>query len=458
MHSYEALDRSGGFSRKNLFAPLKGRDFRVLWMGMTVSLAGDGIFLVALAWQAYELSNVPTAFSMVGLALSVPHIALLLIGGVISDRFPRRKVMLAADAVRGMAVGTMGLLALTGSLELFHLAALAAVYGAGMAFFGPAFDAIVVDVVPEHLYPQANSLDQLMKPLALRMAGPAVGGWLIGAWGPAPAFFVDALTFAVSAVCLCCMTAAPRRPGEARLGSLKEELAAGLAFVRGRVWLWGTFASAALAYLLFMGPAEALVPFVVKNELGGDASDLGFVFALGGAGSVAAALSYGFWGSPRRPITFMYLSWTLATVAVAGYGAATDLWMLLAASVAFHSFETAGTIAWMTLKQRLIPGALLGRVSSLDWLVSTALLPLSFALTGPVAVAIGARSTLLLAGLAGGAITLGALFLPGMRRPERVREGALPPPPPPPRSLGPPPPPPPRVNKHPLGANRVLVP
>jgi hypothetical protein len=88
------------------------------------------------------------------------------------------------------------------------------------------------------------------------------------------------------------------------------------------------------------------------------------------------------------------------------------------------------------------------------------LLPLSFALTGPVAVAIGARSTLLLAGLAGGAITLGALFIPGMRGPERVCVGASPrpPPPPPPRSLGPPPPPPPREIKHPLGANRVLVP
>ncbi len=164
MHSYEALDRSGGFARRGLLEPFKGRDFRLLWSGMAVSLTGDGMFLVALAWQAYSLSNVPTAFSIVGLALSVPHIALLLVGGVISDRFPRRRVMLAADVVRGIAVAAMAVLALTGRLELFHLAALAAVYGAGMAFFGPAFDAIVVDVVAEDLYPQANSLDQLVSP------------------------------------------------------------------------------------------------------------------------------------------------------------------------------------------------------------------------------------------------------------------------------------------------------
>ena len=173
-----------------------------------------------------------------------------------------------------------------------------------------------------------------------------------------------------------------------------------------------------------MGPAEALVPFVVKNELGGGASDLGLVFALGGAGSICAALVFGRWGAPKRPITFMYIAWTLATLAVAGYGLAGTIWQLVIASVCFHALETAGTIAWMTLKQKHIPGALLGRVSSLDWLISTALLPLSFALCGPVAVAIGARTTLVVAGLGGAVITFAALFLPGMRLPEQASEQA----------------------------------
>ena len=106
-HSYEALDRTGGFSRVRLFAPLKHRDFRLLWTGMSVSLLGDGIFFVALAWQVYALSNVPTALAVVGIAMTVPTIAFLLLGGVISDRFDRRRVMLAADVLRGIAVGTI---------------------------------------------------------------------------------------------------------------------------------------------------------------------------------------------------------------------------------------------------------------------------------------------------------------------------------------------------------------
>ena len=85
-HSHEALDRPGGFSRVNLLAPLRHRDFRLLWIGMTVSLLGDGITTIALAWQAYEISNVATAFSMVMFAMAVPQVILLLIGGAVDRK------------------------------------------------------------------------------------------------------------------------------------------------------------------------------------------------------------------------------------------------------------------------------------------------------------------------------------------------------------------------------------
>jgi DHA3 family tetracycline resistance protein-like MFS transporter len=120
-------------------------------------------------------------------------------------------------------------------------------------------------------------------------------------------------------------------------------------------------------------------------------------------------------GLPRRDITFMYLTWTLATLAVAGYGVATAVWQLMLASLAFNALETAGTIVWATAKQRHVPAALLGRVSSLDWLISIGLLPLSFALTGPVSAAIGAQATLVGAGVVGAVVTFSALLLPGMR-------------------------------------------
>jgi MFS family permease len=413
-HSYEGLDRSGGFSRVRLFAPLRHRDFRLLWSGMCVSLLGDGVFLVAMAWQVYALSNAPTALALVGIAMTVPTIAFLLVGGALSDRFDRRRLMLAADAVRGLAVGLIAVLSLTGALELWHMVMLVGVYGAGTAFFTPAFDAIVPDVLPAEELPQANSLDQFVRPLALRLAGPALGGVLIEVVGVGSAFALDAASFAVSALALMFMRTRPRALSEAG-GSIGGEIRAGFAYIRRHVWLWATFATAAVAYLLFMGPAEVLLPYVVKNELGGRAADLGLVFAAGGLGSLGCAVVMGQRGLPRRDITFMYLVWTAATLAVAGYGLADAVWQLMLASLAFNALETAGTIVWATAKQRHVPPALLGRVSSLDWLISIGLLPLSFALTGPVSAAIGAQATLIGAGLIGGAITFAALLLPGMR-------------------------------------------
>jgi hypothetical protein len=422
LHDYEGLDPVGGFDRTNLLAPLRNRDFRFLWAGMSVSLLGDGVFMVAVAWQAYELSDVPTALSLVGLAMTLPHVLLLLLGGVVSDRFARRKVMLAADIVRGVAIASIAALALSGDLSLMSLALLAGLYGGGTAFFGPAFDAIVPDIIPAEMLPQANSLDQLMKPLMLRLGGPALGGLVIGLWGAPVAFAFDALTFIASAGALMMM-----RTGAVNVAadgtSMLGQLADGFRFIKRNVWLWGTFGAAAVAYLLFMGPAEVLLPYLLKEELGGSATDLGIVFAMGGLGSIASATFMGAVRVPRRCMTFIYMTWTLSTAAIAFYAVASASWHLFVASFAFNLLETAGTIVWVTTKQRHVPPALLGRVSSLDWLVSIGLVPISFALTGPLATAVGVRGTLATAGLLGAAVTGAAYFLPGMRDLEDTGNG-----------------------------------
>ena len=155
---------------------------------MTVSLLGDGITTMALAWQAYELSNAPTALAMVMFAMTVPHVILLLVGGAVSDRIDRRRVMIGADGLRMLAVLVLGVLSISGALQIWHMMLFAACYGAGSAFFGPAFDAIVPELVPKEDLTSANSLDQFVRPAMFKMLGPAVAGVLIGVFGePGPA-------------------------------------------------------------------------------------------------------------------------------------------------------------------------------------------------------------------------------------------------------------------------------
>ena len=426
-HSHDALDRPDGVARGQLLSPLGFRDFRILWAGMTVSLVGDGIFFVAIAWESYVLWNAPLALSIVSIGMTVPTIAFLLVGGVVSDRYDRRLVMAWADGLRAVAVAGIAALVLMGSLRFWELVALVAVYGIGTAFFTPAFEASLPDLLPRSELPAANALDQFVRPIALRLVGPVVGGALVGL-SAGIAFAVDAASFGATLVSVIAIARRPRTRATGEAPSTRAALKEGFGFVRRHVWLWGTLVSAAIAYLLFLGPAEVLLPFVVKNDLHASAGTLGVVLAAGGVGAVGAAVLLGRRGHPRRDVTVMYATWTLATLAIAGYGLATAAWQLMLACLVFNALEAAGTIVWATIKQRHVPGSMLGRVSSLDWLISIGLLPVSFALTAPVAAAVGARQTLVGAAVLGAGVTLAAYFLPGMRDIEQKPDAVLEPP------------------------------
>lgn len=408
-----------------ILRPLRIRDFSLLWGGMTVSLLGDGIYLVTIAWQVYDLSNSPAALSLVGLAWAAGMLVFLLTGGLLSDRFQRRKVMIASDIGRAVAVATAGVLSLTGNIHVWELVLLALAYGAGEALFGPAFHALVPDIVGEERVVDASALEQLMRQGSLRLAGPALGGFVVNAVGAGTAFCVDAGTFVVSACVLALLRvrsggslAKESRPG------LREDLRGGLAFVRSRPWLWGTLTVAAVATLFFYGPKEVLVPFVIRNHLHGNAADFGWVLAADGVGSILASLALAQGGVPRRHLSFMYLVWALSTLSFIGYALGSATWQLMLMSLWFGACITAGLIVWTTVLGTRVPAALRGRVNSLDWFISVGLTPVSFALTGPVAAGLGARATLILAGTIPTLATVVLLFALRIRTHE-MQMGAL---------------------------------
>jgi MFS family permease len=381
-----------------LLRPLRERDFALLWTGMTVSLLGDGIFIVAEAWQVYDIHNDPVALSVVGLAWTGGMTAFLLAGGIVSDRMERRRVLIAADIARALVVAATGALSLAGVLQIWHLVALAILYGAGEAFFGPAFGALIPEIVAPQQLVEANSLEQLVRQACERLLGPALGGVIVAAIGVGGAFLVDAGTFAISAACIWALRVRSLpMPGTANPG--RGGLREGMGFVRSQPWLWSTLIAASLSMLLFLGPLEVLLPFVIRNDLGAGAGGYGAVLAAGGAGSVLMSLIVSQHGLPRRYLTFAYGMWTFSTVAFVGYAVGTALWQFMAFAVVFGALETAGMVVWGTLMSSRVPPDLRGRVHSLDWFVSIGLTPVSFALTGPVSKGIGVDATLVLAGV-----------------------------------------------------------
>src|SRR5260370_26226985 len=140
--------RPGAFSLRKAPAPLRHRDFALLWSGQSVSMAGDGIFIVALALETLRVDNSPTALSLVLAARIVPTVCLLLLGGVVVDRIPRRLAMLTSDAVRGLSVATIAAGIAAGGLHPWALLFLSRIFGVGAAFFGAAAVALVPAPLP----------------------------------------------------------------------------------------------------------------------------------------------------------------------------------------------------------------------------------------------------------------------------------------------------------------------
>lgn len=404
-----------------LARPLEGRDYRLLVFGAVVSLLGDGFFFVALAWQVYDISNVPTALSFVGVAWTLPMVVFVLIGGAFSDRYDRRRLMIVADLIRGAAIGLMAVLSITGQIQLWHLAALIVFIGIGDAFFNPAFTAMVPDLVPEPHLPAANALTGIYRPLVTQLIGPALAGLTVAAVGPGAAFGVDALTFGVSAVAILGIRTRPpkRTTPPPPITRTFVEVKEGLRFVRANPWCWATLLSAMMSLLVFLGPMEVLVPFLVKNRLGLGPEALGLIFAAGGVGSILMALTIGNLGQPRRRITAMYASWSIAVATMALYGLMTALWQALLIGFVVAALFELGQMIWITMLQQLVPRELLGRVSSLDWMISTGLVPVSFALTGPAAELLGPETTMIGAALLGAVLMSSLLFVRGVRDPER---------------------------------------
>jgi DHA3 family tetracycline resistance protein-like MFS transporter len=197
-------------------------------------------------------------------------------------------------------------------------------------------------------------------------------------------------------------------------GDLKD----GYAYVRAHVWLWGTLVGAALFLLATAGPFEVLLPYIIRNDLDGGAATYGTVLAFGGLGSMVAAILLSRRGLPRRNVSVMWTAWSVGVVLDIGFAVAGAAWQMCAIAIFSFGLGTVGLIIWNTIVTTLVPAEMLGRVSSFDWFVSIGLTPVSFAITGPIAELLGARTTLALAG-ALGLTTFAFLFLPGMRDPER---------------------------------------
>jgi MFS family permease len=406
---------------------LRNRNFALLWSGQTISVVGNGLFLVALPLEVLQISNSPLNLALVISAQTIPSVLLLLIGGTLVDRLSRRVVMLVSDSVRGTSVLLLAALVARHDARLWEFIVLAVVFGSADAFFLPASTAIAPDILPAELLVSGSSYTTMSHSLGQYLAGPLLGGITVAILGTAWAFTIDAMSFFVSACCLIAMRVVTAIQSRAQKSTLLGGVREGLRYSRSQPWLWWGMTAAGFANLVSFAPlGGVLQPLLVRHVFRGGAVLLGVMYAANGVGGGLAAMYVSRRGAPRRRVTAILTSWAAGGLAAALVGLSPWPWMAAFFVAAMWFGVTYGNVLWFPLMQEEIPGDLLGRVSSVDWLLSLALSPLGVIAGGIAAGLVGVRLTVVVGG-ALAAASCSVILLPGVRRPDqRPRPGRSP--------------------------------
>jgi MFS family permease len=372
------------------FAALRERQFRLLFTGQIVSLLGDAITGVALAFAVLDLTGSATDLGYVFAAKTIPLVTFLLVGGVFADRLPRRAVMLTADVVRGAAQGTVALLVLTHSAQVWELVVLQAVAGTATAFFNPASTGLTPMTVSPELLQQANALRGLSM-AATGIIGSVISGALVAGVGAGWALAIDATTFGVSAIFLAQLRLPPHAtlPPQSFLRDLRE----GWHEFASRTWVWVIVLSASIGNMM-TAIFVVLGAVIAKTSLGGAGAWAAILASLGLGSLFGGLVSLRI--RVRHPLFLAssmggFLALPMALLALQASAALVAAGALLAGggNMIFNSL-------WETSLQQHIPASALSRVSAYDWFGSLAFQPLGLVLAGPAAAAaaIGISTTL----------------------------------------------------------------
>jgi MFS family permease len=378
----------------------------VLIAALAISIFGSGMWAVAMVYQVIHLGGGPLELSLVATAGSVGLVAFVLAGGIAADRVPQRLLIIAVEGTNLAVIAGVSGLAMLGWLQLWHLAVGAFVLGVGAAFFFPAYSAILPRILPEEDLLAANGMEGTLRPILQQAAGPAVAGILVAALSPSHAVTGVAACHLIAFVILNFLGQhaldPPGADGQAAAARAKtsffHDLREGVSYTARTPWLLWTLVWACISVLFLIGPIEVLMPFVVRDQLGGDSRMFGFLLAVMGVGGAGASLATASFPLPRRYLTVMMVSWGAGSLPLAAIGIMDSFWTVAAALFIFGATGGVGMVIWGTLLQRRVPPHLLGRVSSLDFFVSLALMPISMALAGPAAAVVPTWVIFLVAG------------------------------------------------------------
>lgn len=381
--------------RLQILAPLRHRDFRLLFIGQAVSVAGNQMYAVALPFQILALGGSPLQLGVGFTVFAAAQLVTILFGGALVDRFPRRRVILTMDFVSALVVAVVAVLGFSHRLQIPYLYVLSAFFGATFSFYTPALSAIMPELIPPDVLVPGNALRGLSTQSA-RVIGPLIGGLVVTALGAPWAFAIDAATFLFSFVVFWFARPPQREPAPRE--SLLREIREGVAYTFSVTWIWVAIVGFAATNGFFFAGFTVAMPILVLKVLKGTAATYGLINAVAAAGEVAAGIVVGNVHF-KRLLFGTYLFSALLGLAFAIIGIAPALVFVLVGGLAFNFCLVIGNTHWDSALQKNVPARLLGRVTSVDYFGSFLVGPIAPIIAAAVILHSGADTIFVLGGL-----------------------------------------------------------
>lgn len=374
------------------------RDFRLFWLGQLASRVGTWMQSVAQAWLVLELTNSPLRLGLLSTLQFAPVLLFAFLGGILSDRTSKRRLILATQVVMMLQAFALAALVWSGHVAYWHVAVLAAIYGIANSIDMPARQAYVVEL---------TSKDDLMNAIALnsavfnsaRVVGPALAGILIGTYGVAAAFFINGVSFlAVLAALLAMRTEGAPHPG-AR-ATMREELLQSVRYAARTPTI--TLVLGLLLFVsLFVLNFNVVVPLIARNVLGEGAHGYGLLMAALGGGAVLGALSVASAGLERPSAAMVVTAAVVTSAGVLALGFSRSFGLTAAILVVTGAAQIVFTSSANSTIQVTVPDGMRGRMMSFYVLVFVGVTPAGAFLVGLIAEHFGVSRACALGGAAG---------------------------------------------------------
>lgn len=365
---------------------LKNTNFLFLWAATLFSSFALAFFTFSQTWYIAKTLNLEASLGVVFVALSVPRLIFMIVGGAVADKFPKKNIMFYSNIIRAILVATILTWFIVGDVTLYTFALFALFFGLADAFFWSADGSILPELVEKSRLTQANSLTQMTNQASV-ILGPVLGGILIKFTNYETIFSITILLLIVAAILVQKIQFTMPEQKDTDKGmftSIKE----GILYVKESPFLSTFLICSAFLNLFLIGPMQVGFPLFVKNVLHGDSLHFSYLEASVGGGMAIGAIIVGLKNINRRRGLFCIIMMLLSGVFFLAINFSTVLWQALLAGMFYGITIAMAIVPLMAMIQSTVKEEMMGRVMSLLMLSSMGFIPLSYAFTS-LALAMG---------------------------------------------------------------------